>query len=285
MEKIIFDCDNTMGMKDHPLDDGLALIQLMGMDQVDILGITTTFGNSSVDQVYENTRRLVEDLKQDIPVYRGGSLGRRESEAGQFLVDMANLHEGELSVIAVGSMANIYEAYLRDPDFFDKLKELILMGGVEGPLMIKGRLMEELNFSCDREASYQVLSRGKNISIMTGHIGLNVGFDRRDYERLEEDARPIYAYISDQAQSWSAFVNENHRREEFYIWDILASVYLSHRELFDRNIRPIKSSREDLAKGYLREAPGGNLINIPSRILDMEAFRSIVYGAWGNISL
>ena len=44
-ERVIFDCDNTMGQPYREVDDGLTLLYLLGRSDVELLGITTTFGN------------------------------------------------------------------------------------------------------------------------------------------------------------------------------------------------------------------------------------------------
>jgi len=51
-QKIIFDCDNTLGIPLKEVDDGLTLLYLLGVPELDLLGITTTFGNGRIDQVY-----------------------------------------------------------------------------------------------------------------------------------------------------------------------------------------------------------------------------------------
>ena len=40
MRKIIYDCDNTFGLKNHDVDDGLTLFYLLGMPEIDLLGAT-----------------------------------------------------------------------------------------------------------------------------------------------------------------------------------------------------------------------------------------------------
>lgn len=51
MDHIIFDCDNTFGVPECPIDDGLALLYLLGKPQAELLGITTAYGNGSVEAV------------------------------------------------------------------------------------------------------------------------------------------------------------------------------------------------------------------------------------------
>ena len=73
MKKIIFDCDNTFGVKDCDVDDGLALMYLLGNREAQLLGITSTYGNSSLDVVQAVNLRMLEELgRRDIPVKRGG---------------------------------------------------------------------------------------------------------------------------------------------------------------------------------------------------------------------
>lgn len=73
MKKIIFDCDNTFGVKDCDVDDGLALMYLLGNRETQLLGITSTYGNSSLDVVQAVNLRMLEELgRRDIPVKEAG---------------------------------------------------------------------------------------------------------------------------------------------------------------------------------------------------------------------
>ncbi len=62
MHKIIFDCDNTMGVYGCDVDDGLTLLYLLGRQDIDLLGLTTTYGNNNLDTVYNNTKSIFEEL-------------------------------------------------------------------------------------------------------------------------------------------------------------------------------------------------------------------------------
>ena len=187
MKKIIFDCDNTFGVKDCDVDDGLALMYLLGSREAQLLGITSTYGNSSLDVVQAVNLRMLEELgRRDIPVKRGGEKrGCYQSEAAVFLAEMADRHPGELSILATGSLTNLKGAYERDSHFFEKVKEIVLMGGITSPLVFEKKVMEELNFSCDPPAARTVLTKGRNVSVITGNNCLEVLFTKQEYrERL-----------------------------------------------------------------------------------------------------
>ena len=106
MEKVIFDCDNTMGLKTKEIDDGLALFYLLGRPDIDLLGITTTFGNGTLDQVYKQTIKLVNDLNLvDLPVKRGAEKrGDDPTEAAEYLAEMAAEYPGQVNLLATGPL-------------------------------------------------------------------------------------------------------------------------------------------------------------------------------------
>ena len=69
---VILDCDNTMGIPGCDVDDGLALLYLLGSPEVRLLGVTCSYGNSTQEAVCRSTTALLSRWgRQDIPVLRG----------------------------------------------------------------------------------------------------------------------------------------------------------------------------------------------------------------------
>lgn len=58
MKKVIFDCDNTLGISNCDVDDGLTLLFLLGRKEFELLGVTLTYGNSSLEKVVGATATL-----------------------------------------------------------------------------------------------------------------------------------------------------------------------------------------------------------------------------------
>ena len=74
MRKIIHDCDCTFGINGCDVDDGLALLYLLGDPEAEVLGVTTTYGNNTLEKVYENTKKFVKKIGHDeLRVYKGGA--------------------------------------------------------------------------------------------------------------------------------------------------------------------------------------------------------------------
>lgn len=167
-KRIIIDFDNTMGVRGCDIDDGLALLFLLGTEGVRVEAACTAFGNSSIDVVHDNTARMLREWDLDIPVHRGaGAPDEEPSEAARFLAEAAAESPGELAVVATGSMSNLGQAARLDPAFFSNLCEVSLMGGITESLVINGRIMNELNLSCDPAATAAVLGAQCSVTAAT----------------------------------------------------------------------------------------------------------------------
>ncbi len=288
MKHVVFDCDNTFGVKDCDVDDGLALMYLLGCPEAKVHGITATYGNNRLDVVYNTCRNMLKDLgREDIPVKLGGeSCGVYESEAADYLAEMADQYAGSLSILATGSLTNLRGAYERDNHFFEKVKEIVVMGGITSPLVFEKKVMDELNFSCDPFATWTVLTKGKNVSVITGNHCLKVLFRRDEYkERLFGSDNRAAAYIRKKTDYWFRYNEEDYGIGGFYNWDVTAAVYLMNPKLFTDERKTLIISTEDLKWGYLQEAKEGNCVcNLPV-IGEEKAFKDHIYDAWMRVPM
>ena len=132
---VILDCDNTMGLPGCDVDDGLALLYLLGSPAVRLLGVTCSYGNSTQEAVHRNTLRLLDQWgRRDIPVYRGSDgPGQLPSPAADFLAAVAREYSGALRLLVTGSTTNLLGALALDGGFLDRLHTISLMGGSRNP--------------------------------------------------------------------------------------------------------------------------------------------------------
>ena len=95
MKKIILDQTTPWVCNGKDVDDGRPLVPFR-KDDVNLLGLTTTFGNSTIDEVYNNTLNMFNELGiTHIPLKKGApSPHSRHSEAAEFLVEAVNKYPG-----------------------------------------------------------------------------------------------------------------------------------------------------------------------------------------------
>lgn len=140
-EKVIIDTD--IG---DDIDDAFALALALRSPELQIIGITTTFGDTETRARLVD-RFLAEAGRTDIPVAagkpspsKGTFTQRRYAEGGRaaksshpdavaFLMEQIRRYPGQVSLIAIGPLMNIGAAIDKDAATFRKLKRVVIMGG------------------------------------------------------------------------------------------------------------------------------------------------------------
>ncbi len=150
--KIILDTDPG-------IDDAMAIFYALHSPELDVIGLTTIFGNAATPTCTRNALRLLEiSGRADIPVsagaqrpfvmpFRGGAdfvhgadgqgnsnlppphqqpTGKR---AADFIIEEALKAPGEVTLVALGPLTNLALAFLMEPHLPENLREIVLMGG------------------------------------------------------------------------------------------------------------------------------------------------------------
>jgi len=277
MKKIIIDCDNTFGVEGCDLDDGLAIIYSLGTKRCDLLGVTTTFGNNTLEIVTPNTISFMKKIgMEQIPVYPGHADDASINKAALYLVEITKKYPGEISVVAIGSLTNLYHAWLLDSDFFERIDELSMMGGVTEPLIIMGKKLNELNFACNSIAAYNVLVNAKSIKIATGNVCLDALFTKERFDKLQQDNSPFLQWLCGQGQYWFKREKEHFGHDGIYKWDIYAAAAILHPELFSQCIVPISPDLESMKSGNLIGHGNEIMVDIP-RLINSDEYIEHVY--------
>ena len=140
-EKIIIDTD--IG---DDIDDAFALALALKSPELQILGVTTEFGDTETRAKLVD-RMLGEAGRPDIPVAVGvhtdakTSFGQRPYAEGghfarathppavDFILQQIRRYPGEITLVTIGPLVNVGAVIDRDPQMFRKLKRVITMGG------------------------------------------------------------------------------------------------------------------------------------------------------------
>jgi inosine-uridine nucleoside N-ribohydrolase len=283
-QKIIFDCDNTLGFPLKEVDDGLTLLYLLGNPGINLLGITTTFGNGTIDQVYKHTQKLMNNLALNIPILKGEGQTPTSDDtpAAQFLVDAVAGHPGEIKILATGPLGNLYAASKLDPAFYTKVKEIAVMGGYTKPMKLGYRDLAELNFSANPDAAYSVLHAPCPITVFSGQTCLDAPFGLKDILKIDDWPGKLKWTLIQWLIAFGIYTG----RFVFYLWDLLPAVYLSISELFSFEEFRVGSSVKDLQSGMLIEghSPNDPVIKLATGIKDEQAFFDHLDRVWRNSS-
>ncbi|EEA85695.1 nucleoside hydrolase [Peptacetobacter hiranonis] len=282
MKKVIYDCDNTMGLDNRDIDDGLALVYLVENKNMELLGVCTTYANDSLEYVHKQTLELVEDLGINLKVYKGRGKfemndytgfgykrfeddGNFESnEAAKFIVEMANKYPNEIDLLATGSMQNLYDAYMIDNEIGEKLSSVVLMGGITGDLYFGDKIMKELNFSVCPKGAEVAIKKYKNVSILTGNRCMDVEFGTNELDKVKALGSNIKnEFIIQKIEKWMREFKEKYNYDSIVLWDVIAAIYLMNPDMFRDDFMSVVSTEEDLFEGRLVEGESAARINIP----------------------
>lgn len=275
MRKIIYDCDNTFGLKNHDVDDGLTLFYLLGMNEIDLLGVTLSYGNGTIQEVQQMTQELQTRLRLDFSYYPS-------EKAVDYLIDQVNRFPNEITIIATGALTNLARAQEKDPAFFNKVQEVILMGGITQPLFVNQRPVKELNFSCDPLATKKVLLSQTKVTIMNGHMTAGAFLSREELENFLEAAGSLITsdklcWIADSLQSWIEWNKEIFHFSGFCNWDMTTAVYLELPDLFSQEEYQLAGVQDSLSNGQLTLAQQSDyLVKMPQKLLDLTSFNQLV---------
>ena len=285
MHRMILDCDNTMGISGCDVDDGLTLLYLLGRKDVVLEGVTLTYGNNNIDVVEHATLNLMNDLKlPPIKIYKGSQdHNNRISPASEFLATMAANNPGEITVLAIGALTNLYGAYMYDSNFFSNVKNIVLMGGITEELIINGTTVHELNFSCDPEAAHVVLSSTANVSVLNGHTTAQALFGAKELSLLQNSNEPLLHYIYKNIEPWCSLMEGTMDLYGFCNWDAAAAVFITNPELFVHQDVHVDASVLDLKRGYMKVGNKGKVVNMPREIVNLERLNTLLIDAWIEI--
>jgi len=284
IETVIYDCDNMMGLPREEIDDGLTLLYLLGRSDIELLGVTTTFGNGPIDRVHRATDQLLRQVgREDLPLVKGaGRRGQPPTAAARFLAQTVAARPGKVTLLATGPLGNLAAAAELDPDFFRNLKAIACMGGYLYPLRIGWRSIDELNLSADPEATLRVLHAACPVTLMNAHVCLQAPFRWRDLQRLDFWPTEIRRMVRNWLLAFGLYCGVR----EFYLWDLLPAVYLSYPELFDENPVRVDSDVADMEDGMVVLAEEGCApIDMPTRIRDPQRFREVLFRAWSRVRI
>jgi len=267
--KIIIDTDPG-------IDDAMAILFALYSPEVELVGLTTIFGNVHTPLATQNALRLLAFANHaHIPVAHGaakplhigfdqpavvvhGKNGFGEVElptpntppdqrsAAQFLVDTIMANPGEITLVPVGPLTNLALALSLEPRIAEHVAEVVLMGGAGG---VNGNVnpAAEANIWHDPHAADRVFTAGWPVTMVGLDVTEKTVMDEPYLAALRSSRTGVFIY--DICRFYMEFHHKIHGIYAAYTHDPSAIAYLIDPTLFTVRQGPVRVICDGIAMG------------------------------------
>lgn len=218
MKKIILDVDTG-------IDDALAIAYAALSSEIQLLGITTSYGMAPVEYTFRNSRKIVEMLGKNIPVYKGSkkplvleriysgkihgedglgntlgavvdTSGDDRKDAVDFIIEQVRKHKKELTLVTTGPLTNLATVLKKDPAIIDMIGQVVSMGGA---FMTPGNVNKfaEANITIDPHAANRVFKSKLPITMVGLDVTRKTLLTKRDVDVWREKNTDVSNFFAD----------------------------------------------------------------------------------------
>nr|XP_008383880.2 probable uridine nucleosidase 2 isoform X3 [Malus domestica] len=271
-KKIIIDTDPG-------IDDAMAIFVALQSPEVQVIGLTTIYGNVYTTLATRNALHLLEVAgRTDIPVAEGShvtitkgtklriadfvhgadGLGNQnfpppkgkpiEQSAAAFLVEQASLYPGKVTVVALGPLTNIALATQLDPEFAKNIGQIILLGGA---FAVNGNVnpAAEANIFGDPDAADMVFTCGADILAMGINVTHQVVLTDADREKLAMSNGKFAQYLCKILDVYFSYHHDAYSTKGVYLHDPAVVVAAVDPSLFTYTEGVVRVQTNGITRG------------------------------------
>ena len=279
-KKIIIDTDPG-------IDDAQAILLAASHPALQLVGLTTVFGNVPVSLATANALRLTELIGRPIPVAVGAAepmqqnprahpdfvhgadgfgnidwpMSARQTDdrsGAQFIVDSVRADPGAVTLIAIGPLTNLALALELEPQLPDLVEQVIVMGGA---VFRPGNITPaaEANIICDPHAAEQVFSASWPLTLVGLDVTMQLVLERAVLAQLRNSRYGEFLHAS--AQFYMDFYQAQYGVDGCFVHDSAAVMYAIESAFFTVERGALLALTEGVAVGQTLFAPAA--INYP----------------------
>ncbi|KAJ7565419.1 hypothetical protein O6H91_02G059600 [Diphasiastrum complanatum] len=264
---------------DPGIDDAMAILLAFQSPELNVIGLTTTFGNVPTAVATRNALHLCELAgKEDVPVAQGllttlrgvvklrvadfvhGSDGLGNTNppepkqrpidlsGPEFLVAKVQEFPGEVTVVALGPLTNIAKALELDSNFPKKVKDIFILGGA---FFVNGNVnpAAEANIFGDPEAADMVFTCGANITVIGINITHQVVMTGREIEELGKCNSKFGKYLCKALPFYYDYHLRSYNTDAIYLHDPTTVVAAIDPSLLTYAEGVVRVQQEGLCRG------------------------------------
>ncbi len=277
-QKIIIDTDPGV-------DDAFAVLLAFKSPEVEVLGLTTVFGNVAVDITSLNGLVLADMAPYNVPVFKGESQpmefstdsyaefvhgddgfgninwpasksSLEEQNAVDWMIETIKANPHEITLVALGPLTNLGRLVEKAPEVVSLVKEVVLMGGT---VHCTGNVspVAEANIHNDPHAAERVFAASWNVVMMGLDVTSQMILTPEITDRIAANGSRPGKLLKQSSEFYIEFYKESLGIHGCYLHDPATIVYLTHPELFTTVSGSIISITEGLAIGQTTFSPEG----------------------------
>ena len=200
------------------IDDALALALALRSPEIELVGVTTVFGDTylrarlakHVLQVFErndipvaagiSAPILARHPASDVPQAAVLPLSEVQEISGrsgpELIIEKALAHPGRLTLLCIGPLSNVATVLLKEPQLFLAIRSIVVMGGTSG------LPFPDWNVRSDARAAQIVLGAGIPITLLGWNITTRCRMKGEDIERLRDKTTHQTRLLSDLIAIW-----------------------------------------------------------------------------------
>jgi len=251
-QKIIIDTDPG-------IDDAMAIFYGFLHPEIDVIGLTTVFGNVPTDIATRNALVLAELGKHGIPIAAGaqnpyvqehlpfadfvhgaegfGNMAPRipkgqpiKETAAEYICRMVNENPGEITLCPIGPLTNIALALDLDPTIAQKTKSVVIMGGA----IQRGNVTDyaEANIWHDPHAADAVFAADWDVVMVGLDVTHQVACGTADFARGAAGSPTLGGFLAEATEFYLEFYTERYGKPECHLHDPTAVIAITDPQLF-----------------------------------------------------
>lgn len=271
--KIIIDTDPGV-------DDAMAILYALSDPALDLVALTTIFGNVPVERATQNALALCELAGREVPVSEGAALPLVQEphpyalnvhgdegfgharlprpkaratgiDAAEWIIDAVKEAPGEIALIPVGPLTNLANALKRAPDIVHLVPEVIVMGGA---VRVTGNVNEhaEANIWQDPHAAEIVLAADWPVRLVGLDVTEQVVCTPADFDRIAAAKPVIGGFLKQATDFYIDFHRESEGLDGCHMHDPSAVIAAAHPEFLPTEELAIEVTTEGEAAGATR---------------------------------
>ena len=262
---------------DPGIDDAMAIFYAAAAPDIDLLGLTTVYGNVPVGQATRNALRLLQEVGLDIPVAPGADRPRilpphrfathihgdnglgdipeaaprarpDRRDAIQFITQTVSERPGEVTICAIGPLTNIAAALDADATLARKIRQIVVMGG---SIDAGGNITDhaEANIYHDPHAAEAVFASGARIMMVGLDVTHKVLCSPSDFSNIAKNAPRLGGLLQDMSHFYIAFYESVGKFDGCSLHDPSAVIACTHDHLFKTLSTPVRVALDGETRG------------------------------------